>query len=134
MKLNYDCIRDVLLVLEVNLTMDEDLSFNVLNLDEILKYPQLSKYSDADIYYSIYNLNEIGFIDAHISFADGGIPYLCLVTNITYAGHDFLADIKSDNVWSKTKKQLSNIGSMSLSVLSEISKQIILNQFINPLT
>ena len=58
MKLNPDCIRDVLLYLEENLKISERefLPITLYTLEE-----ELTKYSKEDIFYSVYNLRQIRF-------------------------------------------------------------------------
>ena len=50
MKLNYDCIRDVLLYLEENLELNNSIYSEHINLN----------YSPEDIQYSVLKLEEIG--------------------------------------------------------------------------
>lgn len=45
---------------------------------------------------------------------------------MTWDGHEFLDDIRSDSVWSQTKSAVVNqVGSVSLSVLQEVAKGIV---------
>lgn len=127
MMLNYDCLRSVLISLENNLNLYDDLSFERLELSEILNLSSLSNYSKEDIYYCVYNLLEIDFVDGAIRFADGGIPYYCWVTNITYAGHEFLQSIKSETVWKDIKSKLKPVSGFSIELISEVAKSVILS-------
>jgi len=125
--LNYDCLRDVLISLEENLTIDSDLSFDYFNLHQILNFESLKKYSKEDIYYCVYNLIEIDFLDGTIQFADGGIPYHGLVSNITYAGHEFLQSIKSDTIWKSIKSKLKPVAGLSINLITEVAKAVIIS-------
>lgn len=127
MILNYDCLRDVLLVLEKNLTFDDDLAFVDLNLDKLFTFDSLSKYTKEDIYYCVYNLLEIGFVDGTLKLADGGMPYHCDISNITYEGHEFLQSIKSDTVWENIKSKLKPIAGLSIPLITEVAKTLILS-------
>lgn len=67
MKLNYDCVRSVLLTVEKSKTIDEELNLNPLTVETI--FEQLPKYEDNEILYTIENLKEVGYINATLSFA-----------------------------------------------------------------
>ena len=67
MKLNYDCVRSVLLTVEKSKTIDEELNLNPLTVETI--FEQLPKYEDNEILYTIANLKEVGYINATVSFA-----------------------------------------------------------------
>ena len=58
MKLNYDCVRSVLLTVEKSKTIDEELNLNPLTVETI--FEQLTKYEDNEILYTIEKLKEAG--------------------------------------------------------------------------
>lgn len=122
MKINDDCIRDVLLYLEKNLIISEELEFKHIDLDSLVE--ALTDYPRQDIFYSVYNLNDIGFINAMIQYGDGHV-YSCLITNINYEGHEFIKNIRDNNIWNKTKSIADKLGSNSLEALFKISSNII---------
>lgn len=130
MKLNYDCIRDVLLVLEGNLTIEVEetkdgnfYSFNYLDTDDVLNFSSLSKYSKRDIVYSVVKLSEAGYINTSDISGDDLTEFL--ISDITYTGHEFLQSIKSDTVWNDVKNVSKKIGSMSFPIISSIASSII---------
>jgi hypothetical protein len=91
MKLNHDCVRDVLLYLEDNLNLGQKIKFD-LNTDIALT----SKYSKEDIIYSSLKLLEAGFINAKA--CDTVQPYgpvVIEIASITYNGHLFLDSIRN---------------------------------------
>jgi len=47
------------------------------------------------------------------------------VFDLTYQGHQFLDEIRSDNVWNKTKETAKSIGSFSVNTLSTIATGVI---------
>ncbi len=57
MKLNYDCVRSVLLTVEKSKTIDEELNLNPLTVETI--FEQLPKYEDSEILYTIANKSDI---------------------------------------------------------------------------
>ncbi|EDO0799378.1 DUF2513 domain-containing protein, partial [Listeria monocytogenes] len=47
------------------------------------------------------------------------------VSKITWSGHQFLDNIRDDEVWKKTKKTVSKFSSVSVSLLSTISSNVL---------
>lgn len=124
MKLKPDCIRDVLLYLESELEVDlTKHNFTKINLEQ-LKDHFSCIYNEEDIWYTVYNLKEIRFIDGRIN--DGGSHKMmfCEIENITWNGHQFLNTIRPTSVWEATKSGASKLGIMSVSALSMISSEI----------
>lgn len=98
MKLKPDCIRDVLLYLESELEVDlTKHNFTKINLEQ-LKDHFSCIYNEEDIWYTVYNLKEIRFIDGRIN--DGGSHKMmfCEIENITWNGHQFLNTIRPTSV------------------------------------
>lgn len=118
MKLNPNCIRDILIAVEENTGYHIYLDYPT----ERDKCPSLSNYEDDEIRYHIYQCYKSGLIEfAGKEDLDGNIP----INDLTPAGHSFLANIRSDNVWSDVKKVSSKIGSTSLSALIQIANGVV---------
>lgn len=115
MRINNDCIRDVLLHLEEVLNFE---NFYQVSSDDdeetVLGYPL------EDVVYSLVKLNEAGYIDAKIHKTLNPST-LVFVSSITWSGHQFLDTIRPQTVWDKTKSSAAQIGSTSLTVLSQIA-------------
>ena len=116
MKLNIDCVRDVMIYLENNLELVDYVSGEEIELE----------YSKDDILYSCSKLIEAGYIDGRsVSDLSGNLNID--ITGITWNGHQFLDNVRSNKIWKKTKETTLKIGSASISFLSNISAQIIAN-------
>lgn len=63
MKLNTDCIRDILLYLEEELVIKDHKEFSSITLVR-LQEALADKYSKDDVFYSVYNLHKIHFMRA----------------------------------------------------------------------
>lgn len=116
MKLNFDCMRDVLLEAE-KLPLSQSLSFSTL-LDALDK-----KYSRDDIIYSCIKLDEAGYISARIRSYDNNYIVFS-IEDITIAGHELLNTIRSDSVWNKTKEKAKVIGVESIHAFVDIAKTV----------
>lgn len=76
MRLNYDCVRDVLLALEDLLTceyMNDIAYFNDVSIDDLNEALNDKGYSKETIFYSAYNLGQAKFIVANTVPGDNGI-------------------------------------------------------------
>ena len=122
MKLNPDCIRDVLLYLEENLKIENCQKFSQVTLHQLKQ--GLNKYSEDDVFYSVYNLHQIRFIEGNIKDANNIKMYFCEIYNITWNGHQFLNTIRPKSVWEATKTGATKLGIMSMSALSTISMKV----------
>ena len=122
MKLNPDCIRDVLLHLEENLKIKEGHKFTEINLNQLKE--ALPKYEENDIFYSVYNLHQIRFIEGRISDVSNMKMFFCEINNITWNGHQFLNTIRPKSIWDATKSGASKLGIMSMHALSTIAMKV----------
>ena len=109
-------MRDVMLEAEKQ-PLNEELYFR-----DLLK--NLNKYSENELIYTCIKLKEAGLITATIINADNfsSVQY---IDDITYEGHQFLANIHSDNIWKKTKSLLSDIGSTSISSVIQVAASVV---------
>ena len=128
MKLNYDCLHDLLLLLEEELTSGEHIT-----LDELKQ--KLTKYSGQDIAYTIKKAKEAGLVEATWLSADNddnedGV-YYCHCTELTYDGHCFLNCIRNVSTWEKIKSATKKVGGKSIEVLIEIAANIASNAFLS---
>lgn len=125
MKLNHECIRDVLLYLEsasyINIDIDGIINWSEINATQI--YEALADYSKEDVYYSLHNLEQAGYITAQSFDADNCVVAY-LIKDITFIGHEFLEKIRDDNHWKSIKTCLSAVRNYSLSAISSIAEGV----------
>lgn len=116
MKLNNDCVRDLLLYIEENSTINKPL--NMVNVS-------IKEYSNDEICYTSLKLVEASFINGKTFQADNNIFYAFMVQDLTWEGHQFLDNIRDPKVWTETKSKLSKFMSTSLSVAADVASQVI---------
>lgn len=123
MKLNHDCVRDVLIWVEDNVPLGRP-----RYTDDMIEDLN-TKWSQEDLIYSVIQLNEAGLLDGGASQNGSGIS-LGHIQKLTWKGHEYLDNIRDDKVWKKTKETVfSKIGSASLSVFSSVAAKIIEDKF-----
>lgn len=117
MKLNPECIRDLLLDIEKETDIRNEILYDLSSdLSD-----SLAKYSNAEIEYHLMQCHLNGFLINARFFGNSRIA----VDYLSPVGHRFLADIRSDTVWSRTTKVAGKIGTWSLDTLSKIAANVI---------
>lgn len=116
MKLNPDCIRDILLVIEEKSTFS-----NFVWFEDLQKSNLSQKYDLETILYHVRQASESGLLLDVNSFAGGNF----YIKDLSPKGHEFLADIRKDTNWAKTKEIASKVGSFSLKSLVSIAANVI---------
>lgn len=118
MKLNPDCIRDILLIVEDTADFNSCPDYTHFFNNEDLT----SKYSNKEIMYHIRQADLSGLLYKTKYFKIG-----FLIEDLTPEGHKFLNDIRNDNNWNKTKNIANQVGSFSLDTLKSVSSGVISN-------
>ena len=78
-----------------------------------------------DSYYSIYNLYQAKYIEGNIRTANDNPLFFCEINNISWNGHEFLNNVRKQSIWDTTKNCAKKIGSISLSSVGMIAKEIV---------
>lgn len=124
MRLNPDCIRDILFFVEENTSYTNFiiLSRRLDNLNINLK----NQYSSDEILYHLILCDEYGYL-----VLDNSNINDFHIMRLTTQGHEFLEDIRNNNTWNKVKTKGKEIGSFSLNILSQIVADVLTNSIIN---
>lgn len=117
MKLNNDCIRDILVSVE---SLDFGESWIITDLSE-----KLPDYTEDQLEYHCIQLVNAGFLEASVYTPLGSPTYIRQINDLTYQGHQFLADIRSEDTWNKTKSIAKSVGSESLHAIKDIAAGIV---------
>lgn len=117
MKLNPDCIRDILLSVEDNTGYQIYLAYP----DEIDKCPRLLNYTDEEIRYHMLQCKYSGLIFMQEEDLDGNIA----IKDLTPDGHKFLANVRENKIWNGVKNISAKVGSASLDALTQIASNVV---------
>lgn len=113
-KLNPECIRDILLEVEDTVSPN--------NFFEFPPYEKLQeKYSDEEIAYHLQQCEYHDFFVGFKRYSSNGF----MVRDLSPAGHKFIANIRENTVWNGVKKISSKVGSTSLEALVTIASNVI---------
>lgn len=121
MKLNPDCVRDILLSVESICTCDCIMNYNSDSEDN----PKLlRKYPCGEIVYHVQQCDKHGFlVNTNIRIEDE--VYYINIKDLSPRGHAFIANIREDDIWNKTKSIAEKVGSLSLPTLAQIAENVI---------
>jgi hypothetical protein len=109
-----DLIRDLLLRIESNPEMDGTREFYLNTPEEM----GISGYSTEEVAYNLGLLINAGFVDGAVTI---GNP-MQVVRGLTWEGHEFLDNIKNDDIWAKTKKRFSNLSGVGLRIVAALAE------------
>lgn len=118
MRLNHDCVRDILLCIE-DCTGDLNAIYRISYICDSLS----SKYSSNEIEYHMHLLDEAGFIYGIKFFVSGD----GILQRLSWKGHEYLDNIRDKSAWSKLKDGSIDLSCMSLDVLGQIAKELALS-------
>lgn len=111
MKLNYDIIRDLLLKIE-------EITDGNKNFSPIYFFKEFSETEETVIAYHLKYLFDAGLVEGSEGY----------VIDITPFGRNYLDSIRNHTIWEETKSKIQPLGSVTLSVVSEIAKSLILSK------
>lgn len=110
MKLNPDCVRDILLTVE-----------DLTGYNRSFTYPskdcfRLQQYTSDEIMYHFCQCGKFDFIEIESTIDDA-----FEIHDLTPTGHEFLADIRNDSFFRKVKNICKELGLSSLKDISRIA-------------
>ncbi len=113
MKLNLNCIRDILLTLSEKLIPDESGYIVPLSPSEFSE-SELSQYEKNEVMYWIRKLMDEGIIIKGKKYVDSPLP---LIKDISMAGYQFIEATEKPSAWNTIKPKLSEIAISSVTTL-----------------
>lgn len=113
MKLDNDCIRDILLYIEEH-TTDE---CPIVSADDLKS--ELQKYSSDTINYHIRQIHQAKLVDT-VCYGDG-VPQD--ISNLSWEGNTYVANIRDNKIWLNVKEKTKGLSSVAFSILVECAKQ-----------
>lgn len=134
MKLNLDCVRQILLCVEDNTGLRKSCVFVDSGLEEAeriignsptpppdYQIELLKKFSNDEL---IYHINYC--VEAELlSTSDSLGSYQTTISDLTPNGHSFLENIRDNKVWSGVKNIATKVGSKSLESVIQIASNVI---------
>lgn len=124
MKLNPDCTRNILLSVEKVSAVGV---FPMYVYDARVPCPPQGIAIEISEEYNIeeimYHIRQCFLCDLFYGYKE--FSGMCQITDLSPAGHEFLANTRKNEIWGKTKTIASKIGCVSLDALIKISSNVI---------
>lgn len=118
MRLNPDCVRDIMLTLEEKLIPTEDGDIEQLTVEEICSFDQLSSYQRSEVIYIVKMLYDSSILKPGKRY----ISDICnRVADITPQGYKFIDSIKPQNKWIKIKSYVKPLGELTVKALFDLA-------------
>lgn len=128
MKLNYECIRALLLYFEENLKVNShglSEGIKVKNIDLNKEFPS---FPNEEIYYSIRKLVEANYIIARNPKMS---PRKMIIDEISLEGHEFIDASRNNSNWKKAIEVVKKHGGgITLDILKRILIQLVEEMFL----
>lgn len=118
MKLDPDCVRDILLAVEE--ATDATSSFEYERSDPVPK--RLKNYDHNTIQYHFQQCDMAGLI---VGFKRYDAGEHITINDLSPEGHKFIANIREDNIWNGIKNIALKVGSKSLDAIIQIASNVI---------
>ncbi|MGI2294179.1 DUF2513 domain-containing protein [Paenibacillus sp. GXUN7292] len=117
MKLNHDCVRDILLTIESELDVD-----GFMLSTKLQEHDNLAKYSYKEILYCSIRLREAGFIETIGTDITSSVGRILKIRGLTYDGHLFLDNVRDNSRWSKVKETAKSSGVVAINLLAALAE------------
>lgn len=118
MYLDPDCVRDILLTIE-GCDAGEHVTTRTLR-------EKLQNYTLEQIEYTCMILGDGGLLElTQLPMPGRSLSGIKSIERLTYKGHEFLANIRNQNIWTGVKGVASKIGSKSLDALVQIASNVV---------
>lgn len=114
MRLNPDCIRDILLFVE------ENTDFENTDVDASVLVESLIEYDENTLFYHIIKMNSAKLFD-NVEYCENELLY---ISSLSWTGHAYLDNIRDNNIWAKTKSAVGKLPSISLPILIQKAADI----------
>lgn len=127
MKLDIECVREVLLYLENNLIYDnESYSYEHLTITMTQVIEDITNQKGLDeklLAYAIEKMCEVHIIEADIHKGAHHNILSCNIYDISFYGHQFIENIRPESIWEKTKGIATSIGNHSLKFIEDTAQK-----------
>jgi hypothetical protein len=113
MKRDLELVRTILLAMEA------------VPADEHPPNPfQIDSYSDAMVGHHVHLMGTAGLLKTANTTTTSDMNSQAMPLEVTWAGHDFIDTMRSQEVWEQTKQALKDAGGGGFSIMLEFGKKV----------
>lgn len=109
MRLNHDCVRDILVFIESELIYENN-QHKCFRFSKILKHDNFLNCNKDELRYALELLIYENYINCVKSpyFVDGNLMSADIV-GLTWQGHELLDNVRNDTVWNAVKQKINEV-------------------------
>ena len=119
MKLNPNCIKDILTVFE-SIVCQAGTTYEISSWNDLAEHEMLRKYSPDEIGYHCQQIYLSGYLYNGKMLIQGGISFMDLMSE----AHAFLANLRVPAVLNAVQKFVSTVGGASLNQMATIASEM----------
>ena len=125
MILNIECIREILLFLEKNLTyVGDSMEHSMFTMYQVTEaISKEKKLDEKQLMYAIEKMYEARIIEADIHYGAQHSILYCNIYDISFYGHQFLESIRPETIWKKTKSIVGKVGNHSIKFVEDTAQK-----------
>lgn len=114
MRLNPDCVRDIMLALEDTIMIDEYGNTIEVDYRDVPNLEKLSSYDNAEVLYTLRQLLENGLLSKGSKYIIDCMPR---IKDISSDGYKFLDAVRKDSAWQKIKSTIISCGKFTVQAI-----------------
>lgn len=123
MKLNQDCVREILLFIE-----EKQKPGQSLYIENIITSLKSKGYTEEEIKYALSKLKETPYTTLNLTQYDG-LVLGGTSEALTWEGHQFLDNIRNTSTWKNIKSTVNEkVGNASISIIAAVAESYIKNK------
>lgn len=124
MKLNYDCIRKILLYIEANSGYEPNTTiYKIIQPKEISKALCDDKLTDEEITYAIQLLFEEGYfnVDKKPVYGQNNTLFDLDITSLSWRGNELLNSIRNNTAWNAVIERSKKVGAGTIGQIANMA-------------
>ena len=118
MRLNPDCVRDILLTVEERSSYLRAVEYKYGDP----RFSKLNTYSKEEVAYHIQQCEKANLIHGVSIY---GLGDSADIIDLTPEGHQFLSNIRENKIWNGVKEIAGKVGTSSLDAITQIASNVI---------
>ncbi|MBR1752846.1 MAG: DUF2513 domain-containing protein [Ruminococcus sp.] len=123
MKLNPECLRDMLIIIQEKTGIDDNGDTVSISFDSLCNC--MDSYNKGDIVFTLLRLFDEDLVSGRFQPADKTPIYSARIDRLTPEGEKLLTDISDSGKWNAIKKKFKDKGIPTLTAIIEIVKSFI---------
>lgn len=123
MKLNQDCVREILLFIE-----EKQKPSQSLYIENIITSLKSKGYTEDEIKYALSKLDETPYVNFDLTEYNG-LVLGGISSALTWEGHQFLDNIRNKTTWENVKSNIKEkVGNASITIIAAVAESYIKNK------